>query len=141
MGGHALIRVLVVAESARDRGAVRRLVWPEQDITVAGEAANSVEALEQVNLHPFNIAVVKLAPAEREALDLVKKLRLDFPEIGVVALEEPDRPDTVAAALRSGAFRCLASGLTGGQLVSTIRDGARDSVGRHRPLAPEKAVA
>jgi hypothetical protein len=61
MARRDLIRVLVVDETAAAREGVRGLVWPEDDITVAGEAANAAEALEQVRVHQFDVAVLDLS--------------------------------------------------------------------------------
>lgn len=123
MDGWYLIHVLVVAESARARGALRKTVWPEHDITVAGEAAAPDEALEQARVHRFDVVVVDLSLPGGQAIELVRRLERGFPELPVVAFTDAE-DDSGAAARSCGAVACVAKSHAAERLARAIRAAA-----------------
>lgn len=117
-----LIHVLVVAEAARARGAMRRVVWPVPDITLAGEAANQDEAVQEARAHRFDVAVVDLALPAGEGPALLAWLAREFP--GVAAVAVTDTNDEAATARACGAVACVSRFCQGEQLASAIRAAA-----------------
>jgi DNA-binding NarL/FixJ family response regulator len=118
-----LIRVLVVDESAAAREGVRRLLWPEADITLAGEAANAAEALGQVRVHQFDVAVLDLSLQGAQGLELVAQLASKCPSVAVIVLTSEGAPGDAEAALRCGAS-CVRKDKTGEELTPAIRAAA-----------------
>jgi DNA-binding NarL/FixJ family response regulator len=142
MDSRDLIHVLVVDEIAAERERVRRLLWPEADITVAGEAANAAEALQQLRIHQFEVAVLDLSLQRAQGLELVARLAKEYPSTAVIALCSEGAPGDAEAALRCGAVSCVCKARRGEQLTPAIRAAAAVSRGAGEPTGlPFRAVA
>ena len=70
---------------------------------VVGEAADPVETLEQLHLHPADVAVVDLYLAEGSGLELIHDLRRLWPEMKILVLTMKDESFHASRVMRAGA--------------------------------------
>jgi DNA-binding NarL/FixJ family response regulator len=141
-----LIHVMVVAALARDRSVVRRLVWPEPDITVAGEAANYAEAVDSLCVHWYDAMVLDLSSADPQSLGLLTRLAREFPQVPVIGLVDAGTQDARSAALQCGACSVVVWDAVASHLVPAIRKAAvqrwdRDLASPAPPLLPGMPTA
>ncbi len=90
-------------------------------VTVAGDG---LEALRKVGTQPFAVALVDLYMPKMDGLELIPKLKLQVPDIRVVATsggyQQGRGMDLLRAAERAGADGILAKPFTIDELRSTL---------------------
>src|SRR5260221_11249920 len=68
------------------RAGVCQLINQEPDLTVCGEAEGAVEALEAVAARKPDIALVDVTLKGRDGVELMKDLKVQYPELPVLML-------------------------------------------------------
>ncbi len=129
------IRVLVVDDHRLVRQGIVTFVGEEEDLEVAGEAANGQEALEAAEqLHP-DVILMDLAMPVKDGITATRELAARYPEIKVIVLTSYMDEAQIRAALQVGAAGYLLKDLPPARLMSAIRQANRGEM----PLAPEAA--
>ena len=80
----AVIEVGIVDDHPVVRLALRQMLETCDDIHVAGEAKNAVEALDVVRIDGLNVLILDLDLPGRSGLDALAMLRRQAPKVGVV---------------------------------------------------------
>lgn len=129
------ISVLLVDDHMLVRQGLKLLLSQDPDIQIIGEAANGLEALEQVGkLHP-EVVLMDLMMPEMDGITAIGQLRKDFPEVEVIALTSVLEDASVISAVRNGAIGYLLKDMQAGDLCRSIKAAAAGQV----QLAPEAA--
>lgn len=73
------IRVLIADDHAIVRQGLRQILSDTADLEVAGEAANGVEALQQVRQSHFDVVLMDVSMPDRNGIDALKMIRKEYP--------------------------------------------------------------
>jgi DNA-binding NarL/FixJ family response regulator len=117
------IRVLLVDDQALVRGGFRALLDAQDDIEVAGEAADGAEAVEQaVELLP-DVVLMDVRMPGTDGLEATRRIGSDdrLGDVKVVILTTFDLDEYVFEALRVGASGFLVKDTEPAELVQAVR--------------------
>jgi DNA-binding NarL/FixJ family response regulator len=136
----ARVRVLLVDDQALFREALGTLLGVRPEIQVVGEAANGAEALDRsADLAP-DVVLMDLHMPVLDGVGATRRLRVEQPEVRVLALTTFDDDEDVFSALRAGAVGYLLKDVPSDRLVEAILAAARgESV--LQPSVAAKVVA
>jgi DNA-binding NarL/FixJ family response regulator len=119
------VRVLLVDDQALFREALATLLEVRTEIQVVGEAANGAEALDRVaDLRP-DVVLMDLHMPVLDGIGATLRLRVEHPEVRVLALTTFDDDADVFAALRAGAVGYLLKDVSSDRLVEGLLAAAR----------------
>ena len=116
------LSVLIVDDQALVRAGFRMILDAEEDIDVAGEAADGAEALEQAaSLRP-DVILMDVRMPQMDGIEATRRLLArDGLETKIVMLTTFDMDEYVYDALRAGASGFLLKDVPPEQLVAGIR--------------------
>jgi DNA-binding NarL/FixJ family response regulator len=97
------IRLLIVDDHPIVRDGLRALFESEPSITVAGEASDGVEAVEQAERLEVDLVLMDLRMPRLGGVEAIKLLRERRPEIRVLVLTTFDSDADVLPAVEAGA--------------------------------------
>jgi DNA-binding NarL/FixJ family response regulator len=116
------IGVLLADDHQLMREGLRRLLESTAPgIRVVGEASNGHEALEVLRHHPVDVAVLDLSMPGMTGMDLIKRVKTEFPQVAVLVLTMHAEEQYAMRAFRSGASGYLTKDSAGTELVQAIR--------------------
>jgi DNA-binding NarL/FixJ family response regulator len=100
-----------------------QLVRHEQDMQVLGCFTQSRKLIEALNRESVDVVVMdySLSPGEVDGLNLIRGLRIRFPEVRLLVISALHRPATVALAMRCGAMGFMGKEMCPEQLLVAIR--------------------
>jgi DNA-binding NarL/FixJ family response regulator len=134
------VRVLLADDQALFREALATLLGVRPEIEVVGEAGDGAAALDRVaGLRP-DVVLMDLHMPVLDGVAATRRLRVEHPEVHVLALTTFDDDEDVFAALRAGAVGYLLKDVSGDRLVEALLAAARgESV--LQPSVAAKVVA
>jgi DNA-binding NarL/FixJ family response regulator len=97
------LRILVADDHAIVRQGLRLLLDSQPDMSVVGEAADGQEALAQVDALRPDIVVMDLAMPGMNGVVATRTLKLEHPDVAIVALTRHDDDTYLEECLRAGA--------------------------------------
>jgi DNA-binding NarL/FixJ family response regulator/class 3 adenylate cyclase len=116
------IRVLIVDDQALVRAGFRMILDAEEDIEVAGEAADGLQAVDEVRRLRPNVVLMDVRMPEVDGIEATRLvLAQDGSDTRVVMLTTFDMDEYVYEALRAGASGFLLKDVPPEQLVEGIR--------------------
>lgn len=116
-----MIRILIADDHAIVRGGLKQLLSSETGLSVAGEAANGLEALKQIREQPFDVALMDMSMPGRSGIELIKQVKAEKPKLAVLVLSMHKEEQYAVRALRAGASGYLTKESAPDQLVAAIR--------------------
>jgi len=116
-----MIRVLLVDDQELIRQALRKLLQVEDDIEVAGEAGDGLEALAVLAARPVDVALVDARMPRMDGVELVTRMAAEHPGVAVLVLSTFDEDEYIFGALRAGARGYLLKDASPDELVTAIR--------------------
>lgn len=96
-------RVLIVDDHPLLRKAVRALLDEQSDMTSCGEAGSANEAREQVDVTHPDLVIVDISLPQSSGIELIRDLKVRYPEMLVLVLSMHDERLYAERALRAGA--------------------------------------
>ena len=96
-------KVFVVDDHPIVRQGLALLINREADLTVCGEAEDAQSAMQSVNSDRPDIMVVDISLNGPDGLDLLKDIRMRYPDLPVLILSMHDESIYAERALRAGA--------------------------------------
>lgn len=121
MTAPAPIRILVVDDHPVVRQGVAVLVGSQFDMTVAAEASNGREAIQQFRAHRPDVTVMDLQMPEMNGIDAVVAIRAEFPDAKIIVLTTYAGDVQIFRALKAGAHGYLLKNTFHKELVDAIR--------------------
>jgi DNA-binding NarL/FixJ family response regulator len=103
------------------REGIRRILGAADDIVVVAEADDGHAAVEAVRLHAPRVAVIDLSMPGMTGMDLIKRLRGEWPQLAILVLTMHAEAQYALRALRAGANGYLTKDSAADELVSAIR--------------------
>jgi DNA-binding NarL/FixJ family response regulator len=116
-----MIRILAVDDHPVFRGGIVALVGHQLDMSVAGEASNGQEAIQQFRALRPDVTLMDLQMPEMNGLDAMIAILGEFPEARIIVLTTYTGDVQVLRALKAGARAYLLKNLLYKELVETIR--------------------
>jgi NarL family two-component system response regulator LiaR len=131
------IRVMLVDDHAVVRSGLSAFLLAYDDLDIAGEASNGVEAVRLCKEIRPDVVLMDMVMPEMDGATATRAIREKYPEVQVIALTSFKEDELVHDALEAGAIGYLLKNVSAEDLVSAIR-----AAHTGRPtLAPEAAQA
>lgn len=122
------IRLLIVDDHMIIRRGLIQILSEEDAIGEIVEASDGPGAMQLMRSSPIDVVVLDVALGERDGLDVLKTLRAEFPQVGVVMLSVYPESQFAVRSIRAGAGAYLNKGCAPEELVQAIRKVAAGSV-------------
>jgi DNA-binding NarL/FixJ family response regulator len=116
-----MIKVLIADDHPVVRKGLKRILQETPDMTVAGEASNSQEALSQVLENDFEVVLLDISMPGRSGLDILSQLKQLKPFLHVLILSAYPEEQFAVRALKSGASGYLTKESAPKELIAAIR--------------------
>jgi len=117
----AAIRLLVVDDHLVFRSGIIALLATHHDISLAAEASNGREAIQQFRMHRPDVTLMDLQMPEMSGLDAMIAIRDEFPDARIIVLTTYTGDVQVLRAMKAGARGYLLKNLPQKELLDTIR--------------------
>jgi DNA-binding NarL/FixJ family response regulator len=113
--------VLIVEDHNVVRQGLVALLNVVDGLTVVGEAADGLEAIDQFRKHQPDITLMDLRLPRLSGVEAIKRIREEAPQARFIVLTTYDGDEDIYRALKAGARAYLLKGMTSEDLVTTIR--------------------
>jgi DNA-binding NarL/FixJ family response regulator len=131
------IRILTVDDHPLLREGIAAVLEDQQDMVLAGEAANGREALECYRRLRPDVTLMDVQMPEVNGIDAIRTIRAEFPSARIVVLTTYEGDVQALQAINAGASGYLLKSMLRRELLETIRA----VHGGRRRIPPEIAVA
>jgi two-component system response regulator NreC len=119
------VKILLADDHTIVREGLKRLLDGEPDMTVVGEAADGIEALEKAkSLHP-DVVLLDVAMPRLSGLEAVHLIQDAVPDIKIVVLSMHKREAYVHQVFASGALAYVLKASPSGEILEAIRTAYR----------------
>ncbi|TVO58281.1 response regulator [Denitromonas halophila] len=135
------IRVMIADDHAIVRQGLRQILSGIEDMEVAGEACNGVEALQLSRDGQWDVVLMDVSMPDRNGIDALKLIRKEQPKLPVLILSMYPEEQYAIRALKAGAAGYLTKQSAPEQLVTAIRQVASGKKYVSASLAMELADA
>ena len=115
------IRILVADDHRLIREAISLALERERDIQIVAEAASGPEALRRAGASRPDLVLLDIRMPELDGLEVLDRLRAQYPNLKVAILSAIDEPEVAEEALRRGAVAYLGKRVEPAALATTIR--------------------
>jgi len=115
------IKVLVVDDHTLVRDGIRSLLELVTDVEVVGEAADGMEALEQVKKLAPDVVLMDLSMPVMTGLEATRRISKEFPNIKVLALTQYDDSEYVIPVIEAGARGFVTKMVAFSELATAIQ--------------------
>jgi DNA-binding NarL/FixJ family response regulator len=119
------IRVLIADDHAIVRQGFKQIFSETEDLEVAGEADDGVDALQVARNTEWDVFLLDISMPNRNGIDTLKQLKREFPRLPVLILSMHPEEQYAVRALKAGASGYLTKQSAPDQLVTAIRQVAR----------------
>lgn len=135
------IRVMIADDHAIVRQGLRQILSDIEDMEVAGEACNGVEALHLSRDGQWDVVLMDVSMPDRNGIDALKLIRKEQPRLPILILSMYPEEQYAIRALKAGAAGYLTKQSAPEQLVTAIRQVASGKKYVSASLAMELAEA
>lgn len=118
--GMGRIRIVVVDDHDAFRSGVVEVLGAEPDIEVVGEGANATDAIELAQRERPDVVILDMN-MPGGGLAAVARISAVCPEVTILLFTVVADADQIQAAVDMGAGGYLQKGVTGAELVETVR--------------------
>lgn len=89
-------------------------------------ASSGFEALDSLRAAPFDVAILDLSMPGMSGLDLIRRIKSEFPRVKVLVLSMHAEDQYVLRAFRNGANGYLTKDIAGAELATAVRKVAQE---------------
>jgi DNA-binding NarL/FixJ family response regulator len=114
-------RLVLVEDHAILREGLRALLELEQDLRVAGEATNGIDAVPTVESICPDLVITDIALPGRSGIELIGCLRQSLPNLKILVLTAHNSEEYIRAALNAGAHGYVLKDASRAELLLAIR--------------------
>lgn len=115
------ITVIVADDHSVVREGIRTVLEAADDFDVIGEAATGAQALQMIEEHDPDVAILDLTMPELSGIDVITRLRERSARTSVLILSMHDHPEYVLGAVRAGADGYLLKSAGPGDVREAVR--------------------
>lgn len=119
------IHVLIADDHAIVRQGLKQILSETDDLVVAGEADDGMEALQLARNCHWDAFLLDVSMPNRNGIDTLKQLKKEFPRRPVLMLSMHPEDQYGVRAIQAGASGYLSKQSAPGELVAAIRKVAR----------------
>lgn len=116
-----MARIVIADGEFIARKGLRQIVSETSGLEVAGEAGTPEELLTLLRSQPFDLIVLELTLGSTSGIDVLKRVRNEFPELPVLVFSRHDERFFAISALRAGASGYFQKSDPPGGLIEAIR--------------------
>lgn len=132
---HAGLSLLLVDDHTVVREGLKRLLDPQANPWSITEAGTGFQALECLRRQAFDLAIVDLSLPGMSGLDLIQRIKSEFPSVAVLVLTMHSEEQYAIRALKAGANGYVTKDSAATELVAAVRKVASGGVFLSAPLA------
>jgi two-component system, NarL family, response regulator LiaR len=129
------IRILVAEDHPIVREGLRTLIGSEPEMTLVGEAADGVEAVEKARALQPDVILMDLMMPRKSGLEAIAEIKGFQPDVPILVLTSFAEEDKVFPAIRAGALGYLLKDSSPEQLLRAIHDVHRGEPSLHPTIA------
>ena len=115
------IRVLLADDHVLVRQGIRQFLEDEGNIEVVAEADDGSQALQLIEQHQPDIAVLDIRMPEMTGIEATRRIKAHFPQVRVLILTAYDDDPYVFALLQAGADGYVLKTASADELVRAVR--------------------
>jgi DNA-binding NarL/FixJ family response regulator len=119
--GTLLKRLLLVDDHTIVREGLRRILDGSGDGWTIAEAGSGFQALEILRQHAFTLAIVDLSMPGLNGLDLIHRIKADFPKVAVLVLSMHAEEQYAIRSFKAGANGYVTKDSAAAELVTAVR--------------------
>jgi DNA-binding NarL/FixJ family response regulator len=116
-----VIKILVVDDHAVVRKGLKQILTETRDISVAGEASDGYQALDQIRQGDYDVVLLDIAMPGVNGLDVLKQLKSERPDLPILMLSMYPEEQYAVRTLKAGASGYLTKESAPEELLSAIR--------------------
>jgi DNA-binding NarL/FixJ family response regulator len=116
------IRVLLADDHAVVRAGIRQFLEQADDINVVAEADDGQEAMELIEEHQPDVAVLDIQMPKTSGIEVTRWVREHHREVGVLILSAYDDDPYVMAVLQAGANGYVLKTASPREIIRAVRD-------------------
>ena len=131
------IHVMLVDDHNVVRSGLATFLRAYEDLELAGEAKNGLEALNLCRRKKPDVILMDLMMPEMDGIAATRAILADYPDIRIIAMTSFEDEKLVHGVLAAGAISYLLKNVTADELAKAIRD----AVSGRSTLSPEAATA
>src|SRR3954462_1800334 len=114
-------QIFIVDDHPLVREGLANLINQEGDLAVCGEAEDAAQALAGIGVKKPDLALIDISLKTASGLELVKDLRIHFPNVALIVLSMHDELLYAERALRAGAKGYVMKRETTKEVLTAIR--------------------
>ena len=115
------IRVLIADDHAIVREGLKQILADTQDIVVAGEARNGVEAIRLARTGDCQVMLLDISMPDKSGIEVLKQIKKEMPQMAVLMLSMHREDLYAIRSLKAGAAGYLNKQSAPNELVNAIR--------------------
>lgn len=131
-----VIKVFLVDDHEVVREGIRSLLETDEDITVVGEAATAVEALQRIPLSKPDVAVLDVRLEDGNGIEVCREVRSVLPDLACLMLTSFADDEALYASIMAGASGYVLEQIRARDLIDDVK-----RVAAGESLLDPKAVA
>jgi two-component system, NarL family, invasion response regulator UvrY len=116
-----IVKLLLVDDHAVVREGLKRILDNEPGMHVAGEAGDSIDAMQLVRTEHYDVVLLDISLPGKNGLDILKSIKATKPHTRVLILSMFPEDQYAIRVLRAGASGYLAKESAPRELVNAIR--------------------
>ncbi|MBI3372138.1 MAG: response regulator transcription factor [Betaproteobacteria bacterium] len=115
------MKILVVDDHAVVRAGLRNFLADAPDMQIAGDAANSDEALRLIREQDWHVVLLDISLPHKSGIEILKQIKREKPNLPVLVLSMHPESRYAVQLLRNGASGYLQKEALAGELIAAIR--------------------
>jgi DNA-binding NarL/FixJ family response regulator len=121
MDGSVPHRLLLVDDHTIVREGLKRILEGSGDGWIIAEAGSGFQALEVLRQNAFALAIVDLSMPGLNGLDLIRRIKADFPKVAVLVLSMHAEEQYAIRSFKAGANGYVTKDSAAAELVTAVR--------------------
>lgn len=119
------IRILIVDDHPLMREALRDAIESEDDIEVAGEAVNGLQAVDMAAKLKPQLVLMDLFMPVMDGIEATRRMVREFPGIKILVITSSNEDEKVIAAIRAGATGYILKDASRERILAGVREVSR----------------